>query len=134
ADDNCVRTIGRLGSDLGIALQMLDDLTGLTSEQRCHKGHEDLLHARPTWPWAWAAECADAPTYEALRGLGEEVTARDHHPELLAAALRHWVAAPGREAIRRHLAASLAAVARGIGERRGFARLKQWVKELEHYE
>lgn len=53
-----VAALGEFGRDLGIALQMLDDLGGLLSPPRRQKGDEDLRLGRPTWPWAWAAETA----------------------------------------------------------------------------
>ena len=34
-------------------LQMLDDLSGIMSDQRRSKGLEDLRLGRLTWPWAW---------------------------------------------------------------------------------
>jgi geranylgeranyl pyrophosphate synthase len=46
----------QLGSAMGTALQMLDDLGSLTSPARRAKGREDLRGERPTWPWAWLAE------------------------------------------------------------------------------
>ena len=53
-----VTALGEFGRDLGIALQMLDDLGGSLSPGRQQKGDEDLRLGRPTWPWAWAAEAA----------------------------------------------------------------------------
>ena len=55
AADETVRASIRFGRDLGAGLQMLDDLSGVTSSRRAHKGHEDLVHDRPSWPWAWLA-------------------------------------------------------------------------------
>lgn len=48
--------IGRFGTAVGTALQMLDDLGSLTAPSRRDKGREDLRNQRPTWPWAWFAE------------------------------------------------------------------------------
>lgn len=57
----------RFGRELGTGLQMLDDLGGITSRARAHKGEEDLVHDRPSWPWAWLAASLPAPAFEALR-------------------------------------------------------------------
>lgn len=50
------QALARLGENVGIALQMLDDLGSLASPSRRDKAREDLRGARPTWPWAWLAE------------------------------------------------------------------------------
>ena len=134
ADDVCVRVLGRFGREFGIALQMLDDLTGITSEKRCHKGHEDLLESRPTWPWAWLAERVDAMAYVRLRAMAEEVARRDLHPELVSEELRDRVAVSGRTAIREHLQGALASLTTSIGEPRGYATLREEVTRLELYD
>jgi geranylgeranyl pyrophosphate synthase len=55
ASDDVVDATAQLGSAIGTALQMLDDLGSLTPSRRA-KGREDLLNGRATWPWAWLAE------------------------------------------------------------------------------
>lgn len=45
--------LSEVGRQLGTALQMLDDLGGLVTDERINKGCEDLHNMRPTWPWAW---------------------------------------------------------------------------------
>ena len=57
------------GCQIGVALQMRNDLEELSSIAHCQseKGQcingclrdDDLRHARITWPWAWAFELAD---------------------------------------------------------------------------
>lgn len=64
-DDRC-EALGRFGYDLGVGLQMLDDLGGLVADERRHKGLEDLRGARLTWPWAWLAESADEARFAGL--------------------------------------------------------------------
>lgn len=56
ASRDVIRASEGLGSSVGTALQMLDDLGSLTPSRR-EKGREDLRHGRVTWPWAWLAEC-----------------------------------------------------------------------------
>ncbi len=109
-----IEALGVMGRDFGVALQMLDDLTGLTSADRCHKGHEDLLAARPTWPWAWLSQHVDEVAYLRFRSLADAVLARDSHPEELAEPLQEQVRGVGfpgrpnsppageRAAVRRH--------------------------------
>ena len=58
--------IDELGHDLGICLQMYDDLSGIVNPARAGKGLEDLSAARPTWPWAWLSRQVDAATFNSL--------------------------------------------------------------------
>ncbi len=74
-DEPVRRAVARLGRDLGIALQMMDDLSGLTNRHRIQKGREDLRFGRLTWPWAWAASRLDERSYAQLRSLARRATA-----------------------------------------------------------
>jgi geranylgeranyl pyrophosphate synthase len=98
----CVQNaLGQFGRSLGVALQMLDDLGGLVSDRRCHKGHEDLRLGRPTWPFAWLAEESSATQYAELEAMSEAVQAGDLHPELLAQELVERLHGQGRNRSRR---------------------------------
>jgi geranylgeranyl pyrophosphate synthase len=55
AEPDVVAATAKLGTCMGVALQMLDDLGSLHPARRA-KGREDLRGGRPTWPWAWLAE------------------------------------------------------------------------------
>lgn len=123
--------LGNFGRELGVGLQMADDLGGLTSEKRCHKGHEDLIHARPTWVWAWLSRQLDAVTYARLVALGREVARGDLHPEALAEELRERVERHGRERIRRHLFVALSALRSVVGDAPAFHELEREIEELE---
>lgn len=61
-----VCAIATLGRELGVGLQMLDDLSGVLNSARRHKALEDLRHARVTWLWALLAEELDRPAYDAF--------------------------------------------------------------------
>jgi geranylgeranyl pyrophosphate synthase len=56
----------RFGENLGVGLQMLDDLGSVTSPSRRHKGIEDISQGRATWPWTWLVELADVATVQRL--------------------------------------------------------------------
>lgn len=58
--------LGSLGADVGMALQMLDDWSGVHSPQHLHKGIEDIRHQRLTWPWAWLAQHCDEGSFAGL--------------------------------------------------------------------
>lgn len=105
ADRLRLAQLARLGTALGVSIQMLDDLGGLTREDRCLKGHEDLLNGRATWPWAWLAEGCE--TWDELTALSREVRGRETHPEILAERLRDALGDRGRDAVRSELATTL---------------------------
>jgi geranylgeranyl pyrophosphate synthase len=75
ASSERVEAIGKLGCELGVGLQMLDDLSGVLNPSRRHKALEDLHHGRATWLWAWLAEELDRQTYEALQRDADAVVA-----------------------------------------------------------
>jgi geranylgeranyl pyrophosphate synthase len=56
--------LDEFGVDLGIALQMFDDLGNVIGKCDPLKRYEDLSLARPCWVWACAAENSDAYGYE----------------------------------------------------------------------
>jgi geranylgeranyl pyrophosphate synthase len=134
AAPHVIEALGAMGRDFGVALQMLDDLTGLTSTDRCHKGHEDLLAARPTWPWAWLAQHVDEVAYQRFRTLADAVVARDLHPEELAEPLQKEVRDIGFRAVRTHLRHVRERLSSAIGEPEGFAALAAEMERLERFD
>lgn len=107
--------LSRFGREVGVALQMLDDVGGLVSEKRCHKGHEDLVLGRPTWPWAWL--CTDLPSerHAELVALGLEVSERRLEPAVLARLMRGHLRGSGRVRVRRHLHGAFAGLEAVVG-------------------
>jgi geranylgeranyl pyrophosphate synthase len=134
AAPDVIEALGVMGRDFGVALQMLDDLTGLTSADRCHKGHEDLLAARPTWPWAWLSQHVDEVAYLRFRSLADAVLARDSHPEELAEPLQEQVRGVGFQAVRTHLQRVRERLSAAIGEPEGFAALTLEMERLERFD
>jgi geranylgeranyl pyrophosphate synthase len=61
-----VNAIAALGCELGVGLQMLDDLSGVLNGARRHKALEDLRLSRVTWLWALLAQELDRPAYDAF--------------------------------------------------------------------
>ena len=101
-----IAALGAFGVEVGVALQMLDDLGSIVS--RHDKAREDLRGARATWPWAWLAEQADPFAWSRLTG---ELAHGDL--DQLAAALADRVTVIGRTQIRATLDAALARLAPG---------------------
>jgi hypothetical protein len=86
---------------------MLDDVSGLYQHGRAHKGHEDLLNGRPTWPWAWLSERLDELSYSRLLHQARQVEKRELHPEALAQALRRHLGSEPNAAIHADLPRAL---------------------------
>lgn len=124
--------LGEFGRSYGVALQMLDDVSGLYEERRAHKGHEDLLNSRPTWPWAWLSRRLDEVSYSRLQHRAREVERRDLHPEVLARALCKALGDSPYRAIHAHLNQAFARLERHVGSRRLLDPLAEEIERLEH--
>jgi geranylgeranyl pyrophosphate synthase len=114
ADPARTEALAGFGFGLGKALQMLDDLGGIGIEPRWHKGYEDLVAARPTWPWAWLAADLEGPAFDELRRLARAVGASERPPTDLAAAMRSHLGERGRIRIDAHLASTRAALRESV--------------------
>jgi geranylgeranyl pyrophosphate synthase len=126
-----VSELGELGRSMGVALQMLDDVGGLVSEKRCHKGHEDLLLGRPTWPWAWLSSELPKERYDELCKLGTDVTQRKLHPEVLARLLQRHLRGSGRVRVRRHIHRAFARLEAVTGPGPALSELRAQLQRME---
>jgi len=131
ASQSKAQAIAQFGCELGVGLQMLDDLGGIVSERRAHKGREDLQHRRPTWPWAWAAEILDPRAYRKIQKLGRGVAMNAVTPEELACDLRAAVGQHGRAQAHDRLTAALARLAEAVPEPRAILELEHELARLE---
>lgn len=125
-----VSALARFGNELGVALQMLDDLGGIVSEARCHKGHEDLLGGRPTWPFAWAARSVDERRYAELVVAARRVHRRELHPEVLASDLRSLVASHGKREVTARMARAFLDLRAVVGDSPALADVKAEIELL----
>lgn len=121
--------LARFGGELGTALQMLDDLGGISSARRRHKGYEDLMQSRPTWPWAWLAAALDPAEFSAFQQLARDVESRRAHPEQLAAELRARLL-PYRCHVEAELERAFAALRPLFGSSPALARLQAEIQRL----
>ncbi len=110
-----VDAMASFGREIGVGLQMLDDLGGLTLQKSRHKGHEDLRLGRLTWPWAWLAERLDRVGFQKVRGLALAVEERAEHPETLAREMRRLLGAAGEELAESHLDQALGDLTKVMG-------------------
>lgn len=110
-----VSAVARLGEALGVALQMLDDLSGIVNVARRHKALEDLQHARATWLWALLSTELEPITYDAR--IRELRCVRDGGAaDALIERLRFQVGALGLRRAREHVQDAVTALERHIGE------------------
>jgi geranylgeranyl pyrophosphate synthase len=126
-----VRAAAQFGQNLGLGLQMADDWGGIVSEARCHKGHEDLIFSRPTWPWAWLSRSLDAHSYARLLRLSRQVSQRDAHPEALAEELRAQLEADAPQTIHTTLSEALSNLRQVTGKHHVIEHLKAQLETLE---
>jgi geranylgeranyl pyrophosphate synthase len=86
--------ISTFATELGVALQMLDDQSSILSPKRSQKAQEDLRGLRCTWPWAWLAERMDAAQFERLQRLAAQVAEHTYDAESLRAELAEAMQGP----------------------------------------
>jgi geranylgeranyl pyrophosphate synthase len=131
AEPNLTHELALFGRAVGVALQMLDDVGGLVSEKRCHKGHEDLLLGRPTWPWAWLSTDLPPGRHAELMALGLTVADRKLHPEVLARLMRGHLRGSGRVRVRRHLHATFKRLEAVVGPSAALMALRAELGRME---
>ena len=131
ASDEVLAAVAEFGCQLGAGLQMLDDLGGLTSQRRLHKGFEDLRLGRLTWPWAWVAETEPDVAYARLREQAREVRAGRAPAERLAARLREGLGELGRERVHEHLTGAFSELRSRVGTAEPLSVLRREIDRLE---
>jgi geranylgeranyl pyrophosphate synthase len=109
-----VEAIADFGRELGVGLQMLDDVSGVLNLERRHKAVEDLRHGRATWLWAWLADELDSPAYATLRNQASAVMSGAGHDALLEC-MRFRVGAFGLRNAREHVADAVCHLRESIG-------------------
>lgn len=129
AEPRVVHALSALGRDVGIGLQMLDDLSGYLSASRAHKAAEDLRLHRPTWIWAWLAEAGEQVDFDAALACLRAATSDEERAPLLAH-LR-GVARAARPLVRAHFVEATRRVAQLVGESPTLAAVRHELVELE---
>jgi len=103
------------GSELGVGLQMLNDLGELTGTAGPIKHPEDLVNGRVTWPWAWAAERLPSGAFDALQMRGAKLAAGSGDAGALAGDLLAALGPDPMRAVREHLARARRDLAAAVG-------------------
>lgn len=130
------RALATFGREIGVALQMFDDLGCVLSPARRGKAEEDLVAARPTWPWAWLARSLDETTFKSLQRQASIAHATGRTDALLESLRMHCDSF--RRKPREHLSAAIAGLRNSIGDHAPHAvaalitSLERDVRMLEH--
>ncbi len=98
-----VALLQQFGEQVGVALQMLDDLTAVLLPARHDKAGEDLCCGRPTWAWALAARTCSPKHYMALTARAQ-TAAHDGNWQPVCTALVTALAPAGLDPAREALA------------------------------
>ncbi len=129
--DDLVDAATAFGVQLGVALQMQNDLSELTGAAGPLKHPEDLVHGRVTWPWAWAADRLPAAAFDALQMRGARLAAGAGDAAALAADLLAALGPdPGRP-VRDALATAYADLAAAAGPHPALAAVRAELDRLE---
>jgi geranylgeranyl pyrophosphate synthase len=127
-----VQAVARFGRELGVGLQMLDDLSGVLNPNRREKALEDLRLGRATWVWAALAEELESGDYDALISQLNRAHAGDedaYAPILEQARFR--LGMTGLRRVRRHFDATLEALEEVIGGGRWLHEVRDELSRLE---
>ncbi len=105
AEERVVESLSAFGFQLGMVLQMKNDLGEVASCLTDSVRDDDLRNARVTWPWAWASDICDDAAYEALiQRLQNDMQSTS----TTAGALLDAIGDSGRKAITLRLGAAMA--------------------------
>jgi geranylgeranyl pyrophosphate synthase len=129
ASNDTVLAAYRFGREMGTALQMLDDLSGVISPRKLSKGEEDLKNDRPTWPWAWLATMETPDQFERLRLMARSVS-EGADSALLIAELRRLLH-DQRRVIHEHLELAFDRLRNELPHAGGLQVLRREIERLE---
>lgn len=121
------RALLRFGRELGVALQMLDDLSTVTNSDRHEKAAEDFLNRRVTWLWAWAADSLGGVAFQQIVDASETAAG----VEFLCATFRDVCADLGRQHVREQVARAWDALPRTLSNHPAMDRFQEEVIKLE---
>lgn len=130
ASEQGVRSCHRFGREMGSALQMLDDLSGVLSPRKLSKGEEDLRNDRPTWIWVWLAETQSPEHFERFRKTAAAIV-EGGEPLLFIAELRGLLEGHKR-VVHEHLEAALRRLQSELPQTASLARLRVALERLEN--
>jgi geranylgeranyl pyrophosphate synthase len=111
AGEPATALLDEFGCDLGVALQMFDDLGNLTGVREPTKRYEDLMAYRPSWAWACAAMNSSPKEYSQFV---DAVKLLPQAAEVEAWIKRHDLISMGRASAQRQLDQAFLKLERGL--------------------
>ena len=112
ASDKLLATLNDFGCDLGVTLQMFDDLGNVIGKGEPSKRYEDLMLARPSWVWACAAKQSTATDYRKfVAAVGRLPDVKDLEDWLA----EHDIVEQTRQSARKYLDLSFSALENRLG-------------------
>lgn len=112
------RTIWRLedfGRELGVALQMFDDIGNVTGACEPSKRYEDFMLYRPSWAWAWVATNSTAKDYARFIGAVSKLPDAVELEEWIA---KHGLATKARSSASQNLEVTFSRLKNGLESER----------------
>lgn len=128
ANDDKVRVLCRFGERLGLALQMLDDVSGVLNPARRDKGLEDLRERRLSWAWVFAADALSAGPFRKLVAHSSDP---DEQAQVLEALAPHALSR-GKPEIRGVLTRAQMELSQAFGEGPLLSIVREELSRLEH--
>lgn len=125
--------LDEFGRDLGVSLQMFDDLGNVTGIREPSKRYEDFMALRPSWVWACAANSARPHDYARFR---EAVAELPDATRLTAWLEEHDLLELARKGARHHLERAFVPLEERFcvngreGARRAFKELRELGEEI----
>ena len=125
--------LDEFGCDLGVSLQMFDDVGNVTGIREPSKRYEDFKALRPSWVWACAAKGSQAHEYARFR---EAVSELPDATRLTGWLEEHNLVEGARKGARHQLERAFApleerfCVNSGEGSRRAFKELRELGEEI----
>lgn len=115
ASKSVLYQLDEFGTDLGITLQMFDDLGNLTGKREPSKRYEDLMLYRPSWAWACAADHSTPNDYyDFVTGVSKLPNTK--HLDLWLE--NHMLLELGRECARRRMDLAFSKLEKGLDAER----------------
>jgi len=101
ACESDIEILSQFGADLGMCLQMCNDLDEVRGASANGTRCDDLINGRVTWPWAWFAETCERKQFEELQSRALDVRTDLDVASNLAAILYHQIGQRAEQQIAR---------------------------------
>lgn len=126
-----LQAISVFGRELGVALQMLDDLGSILSPARRAKGLEDVGKSRLTWPWAHLALRLTDDEFAELQDRARQIERGNALPDPLVDDLGRLLGQGARGEVSARLQTVFRELRAAIGPRPALTALQQEIERVE---